>query len=69
MRRRIRAYNVAVGTENTDSGGYHETLTRLFLDGIAAHLARHRTESLPETLALLYRTPLARSDWPMSSIP
>jgi hypothetical protein len=65
VRRRIRAYNISVGTENTDSGGYHETLTRLYLDGIAAHLARHRTESIPETLALLLQTPLAQSDWPV----
>jgi hypothetical protein len=65
VRRRIRAYNVAVGTANTDTGGYHETLTRLYLEGIAAHLARHSTESMPETLALLFRTPLARSDWPL----
>ncbi len=31
MRARIRAYNDAVGTLNSDSGGYHETLTRLYL--------------------------------------
>jgi len=65
VRRRISAYNLAVGTENNDSGGYHETLTRLYLDAIAAHLARHRTESMPEALTLLFQTPLARSDWPL----
>ncbi|WP_263417784.1 hypothetical protein [Terriglobus albidus] len=27
MRRHIRAYNEAVGTQNTDSSGYHETIT------------------------------------------
>jgi hypothetical protein len=65
VRRRIRAYNVAVGTANTDNSGYHETLTRLYLNGIAAHMARHRGESLPKLLALLLETPLARSDWPL----
>ncbi|HEV7431598.1 MAG TPA: hypothetical protein VGN77_01045 [Steroidobacteraceae bacterium] len=65
VRQRIRAYNVAVGTANTDHSGYHETLTHLYLDGIAAHLARHSGESLPDTLRLLLNTPLARSDWPL----
>jgi hypothetical protein len=65
VRKRIRAYNLAVGTANTDDSGYHETLTRWYLNGIAAHMARHSAESLPESLALLLRTPLARSDWPL----
>ncbi len=65
VRQRIRAYNIAVGTANTDSSGYHETLTRLYLNAIAAHLRDHRGESLPQALALLLNTPLARSDWPL----
>jgi hypothetical protein len=36
---RIRAYNETVGTANTDTSGYHETMTRLFLHGIAAHIS------------------------------
>jgi hypothetical protein len=31
MRLRVRAYNAAVGTPNTDTSGYHETLTRMWL--------------------------------------
>ncbi len=46
VRERIRAYNVAVGTANTDRSGYHETITRLYLNDIAAHMARHGTLSL-----------------------
>ena len=66
VRQRIRAYNEAVGTANTDSSGYHETLTRLFLRGIAAHIDAHRDESLPCSLALLLQSPLADKDWPLS---
>ena len=66
VRQRIRAYNEAVGTANTDSSSYHETLTRLFLDGIAAHLLVHNSESLPRSLALLLQSPLAHKDWPLS---
>src|SRR3954470_1985717 len=65
VRERIRAYNLSVGTANNDHSGYHETLTRLYLRGIAAHLQRHRDELLPDSLALLLDTPLARSDWPL----
>jgi hypothetical protein len=65
VRKRIRAYNVAVGTANTDTSGYHETITRLYLKGIAAHMARHGTQSLAISLALLLKSPLARSDWPL----
>jgi hypothetical protein len=65
VRRRIRAYNEAVGIANTDSGGYHETLTRLFLRGIADHMASHAGESLPGSLALLLRSPIAQKDWPL----
>ena len=66
VRARIRAYNEVVGTANTDSGGYHETLTRFYLHGIAAHMACHPNRSLPESLALLLEAPLAQSEWPLA---
>jgi len=66
VRQRIRAYNEAVGTANTDNSGYHETLTRLFLRGIAAHISSHRGQPLPSSLALLLQSPLAHKDWPLS---
>jgi len=65
MRERIRAHNEAVGTANTDSSGYHETITRLFLDGIAAHMARNRDASFEDSLQQLLRGPLADSGWPL----
>jgi hypothetical protein len=65
VRRRIRAYNEAVGTPNTDNAGYHETLTRFFLRGVARHIARHRTEVLPVSLAALLQSPLGNKAWPL----
>jgi len=38
LRERIRDYNVATGVANTDSGGYHETITRFYLRVIRAFL-------------------------------
>lgn len=64
-RRRIRAYNEAVGTPNSDSGGYHETLTRLFLRGVAAHLSRHGGDLSLASIAVLLASPLANKDWPL----
>lgn len=40
MRQRIRAYNEAVGTQNTDTSGYHETITVFWIRVLAAELAR-----------------------------
>ena len=31
LRERISSYNASVGTANTDSSGYHETLTRFYV--------------------------------------
>jgi hypothetical protein len=39
LRARIRAYNEATGVANTDQGGYHETITRLYV-----HLIEHLVE-------------------------
>jgi hypothetical protein len=41
MRRRIRAFNLAVGGANTPTSGYHETLTRFWLIIVEDFL--HRT--------------------------
>ncbi len=65
VRQRIRAYNEATGTPNTDSKGYHETLTRLFLDGVSAHIAEHQTDSLAISLASLLQSPLGNKEWPL----
>ena len=39
LRERIAAYNVAQGGMNTDSSGYHESLTVFWIKLVAAHLA------------------------------
>src|SRR5690349_2455346 len=42
----IRAYNEATGTPNTDSGGYHETITLASLRAASAWLAARPHASL-----------------------
>ena len=62
----ISAYNVAVGGENTDSAGYHETLTQLYIRGVRAFAA-----SLPEGMALfdavnaLLASEIGDRQWPL----
>lgn len=57
MRRGIVAYNEAVGTANTATSGYHETLTRFWAGVIVAHLraaaAPSRIEAVRSAVAAL----------------
>jgi hypothetical protein len=39
LRERICAYNEATGVANTDTGGYHETLTRFYLHVIRSFVS------------------------------
>ncbi|MGB8694600.1 MAG: hypothetical protein WCD08_13935 [Steroidobacteraceae bacterium] len=66
IRSRIRSHNESVGTANTDTGGYHETITRLYMRAIAAHIALHEALPFERSLAALLASPLAKSDWPLS---
>jgi len=59
----IRAYNEATGTPNTDSGGYHETITRASLAAVRTRLAASPDAPLIEVLDRLLASPLANSNW------
>ncbi len=39
MRQRISEFNLSAGGSNTQTSGYHETLTRFWLEIVRAHLA------------------------------
>ena len=62
----IRAYNESVGGVNSDSEGYHETITRLFLHGIRLFLAEADLQQpLHELVNELLLSPMGRRDWPL----
>jgi len=65
MRQRIRFHNDATGTPNTDSRGYHESITRLYIHGIAAELAARPAASFEAGLEALLASPMASSSWPL----
>jgi hypothetical protein len=61
----IRAYNEATGVPNTDTDGYHETITQASLRAAAAWLAAH-PGPLADALAGLLASPYGHSRWPLA---
>ena len=59
----IRAYNEATGTPNTDTGGYHETITLASLRAARSWLRAGPHSSLHAALEGLLASPFGRSDW------
>jgi hypothetical protein len=62
----IRAYNEATGVANTDSGGYHETITCASLRAARAWLTARARAPLYEALNELLAGEYGRSDWLLS---
>ena len=50
IRKNIIAYNQCTGVPNTDSRGYHETITRFWLLTIENYLSQKDWPSLPEAV-------------------
>jgi len=63
MGQAIRAYNESIGGQNTDTSGYHETITLASLRAARSHLAAAPEAKLPEILANLLASPLGQPDW------
>lgn len=63
MPKLIRAYNLATGVANTDSSGYHETITLASLRAARDWLAKHPENALHEALDGLLDSRYGRSDW------
>lgn len=59
----IRAYNDATGVANTDTTGYHETITLASLRAAEAWIAAHAHEALHTALNNLLASAYGRSDW------
>ncbi len=61
----IRAYNEATGGANTDSEGYHETITLASIAAARAFLSLHPARRpLHELVDRPMASPLGRPDWP-----
>lgn len=64
MRALISGYNVATNTLNTDTGGYHHTITLASMRAADDHLRRIGPDvTLADALSSLIASPLGRPDW------
>lgn len=62
----IRRFNESAGGVNSDTEGYHETVTRAFLAGLRLFLAKADLgEPLHELVNQLLWSPMGRRDWPL----
>jgi hypothetical protein len=62
----IRRFNESVGGVNSDTEGYHETITRVFVEGVRLFLSEADSkEPLYELINELLLSPMGRRDWPL----
>jgi hypothetical protein len=62
----IRRFNESVGGVNSDTEGYHDTITRAFLHGVRLFLGEADTRvPLNEVVNELLLSPMGRRDWPL----
>ena len=62
----IRRYNESVGGVNSDSEGYHETITRVFLHGVRLFLEEaDLRKSLHDLVNELLLSAIGKRDWPL----
>ena len=62
----IRRFNLSVGGVNSDTEGYHETITQCFIRAVRLYLARtDPAQPLVEKVNGLLRSEEGRRDWPL----
>ncbi len=62
----IRRFNESVGGVNSDTEGYHETITQVYVRGVRGILARTEAKlPLVEKVNALLRAEEGRRDWPL----
>jgi hypothetical protein len=62
----IRRYNESVGGVNSDSEGYHDTITRVFLHGIRRVLgAADSSKPVHALVNEILLSPVGGRDWPL----
>ncbi len=62
----IRRFNLSVGGVNSDSEGYHETITQAYIRGVRGFLARTEPGlALVGKVNGLLLAPEGRRDWPL----
>jgi hypothetical protein len=64
----IPRYNESVGGVNSDSEGYHETITQIYIAAVRDHLSEiDRHASLTDAVNALLLSDRGKRDWPLRS--
>ncbi len=64
----IPRYNESVGGVNSDTEGYHETITQIYISAVRDHLSEiDRQSSLTDAVNALLVSDRGRRDWPLRS--
>ena len=62
----IQRYNLAHGGQNTDTSGYHETMTLLYLKAIRQFIRQLPEGTTPaDAVRNLLQSPMAKKDYPL----
>ena len=61
----IRRYNESVGGVNSDTEGYHETITQVFIRTLRLGLGRSEGQGLCARVNAVLLAPIGRRDWPL----
>jgi hypothetical protein len=61
----IRRYNESVGGVNSDTEGYHETITQVFVRTLRRALAQSEGQGLCARVNAVLLSPEGRRDWPL----
>jgi hypothetical protein len=61
----IRRYNESVGGVNSDTEGYHETITQVFIRTLRLSLAKTEGQGLSARVNAVLSAPEGRRDWPL----
>jgi len=61
----IRRYNESVGGVNSDTEGYHETITQVFIRTLRGALVESEGRGLAERVNAVLLAPEGRRDWPL----
>lgn len=64
VRADISAYNLSVGTANTDDSGYHETITAFWVSVAHAYLAETKQKDPNSAYTAFIQLACAKSDFP-----
>jgi len=66
FRRIVKKYNESVGTHNTDSGGYHETITKFWFLVANKFLKNQESKSISEICNAFINADEGKRNYPMN---